>query len=63
MEVRKQFQTEISNMFEVLENLNESEDRAWKNIKENIKVSAKQTLGLYRQKQHNRGLMKSVHRF
>jgi hypothetical protein len=35
MEVRKQFQIEISNRFEALENLNDSEDisRAWKNIK------------------------------
>jgi hypothetical protein len=33
MEVRKQFQIEISNGFEALENLNESEDinMAWEN--------------------------------
>jgi hypothetical protein len=39
MEVRKQFQTAISNRFEALENLNDSEDinKAWENIKENIK--------------------------
>jgi hypothetical protein len=50
MEVRKQFQIEISNRFEALENLNDSEDvnRAWENIRENIKISAKETLGLYR---------------
>jgi hypothetical protein len=37
-----------------LENLNDSEDinRAWENIRENIKISAKETLGLYTQKQH-----------
>jgi DNA repair ATPase RecN len=54
MEVRKEFQNEISNRFETLENLNDSEDinRAWENIKENIKVSAKDTPGLYGQKQH-----------
>jgi hypothetical protein len=53
-EVRKQFQIEISDRFEALENLNDSEDvnRAWENIRENIKISAKETLGLYRQKQH-----------
>jgi hypothetical protein len=53
-EVRKEFQTEISNRFEALENLNDSEDvnRAWENIREDIKISAKETLGLYRQKQH-----------
>jgi hypothetical protein len=40
--------------FKALENLNDSEDinRAWENIRENIKISAKETLGLYRQKQH-----------
>jgi hypothetical protein len=40
MEVRKQFQIELSNRFAALENLNESEDinRAWENIKENIKI-------------------------
>jgi hypothetical protein len=54
MEVRKQFQIEISNRFEALENLNDSEDvnRAWENITENIKFSAKETQGLYTQKQH-----------
>jgi bifunctional DNA-binding transcriptional regulator/antitoxin component of YhaV-PrlF toxin-antitoxin module len=54
MKVRKQFQIEISNRFEALENLNDSEDinRASENIRENIKISAKETLGLYRQKQH-----------
>jgi hypothetical protein len=48
MEVRKQFQIEISNMFEALENLNNSKDinRAWENMKENIKISAKKTLAL-----------------
>jgi len=36
-----------------LENLNCSEDinRAWKNIKENTKTSAKKSLGLYELKQ------------
>jgi len=35
-------------------NLNDSEDinRAWENIKENIKTSAKESLGLYELKQH-----------
>jgi hypothetical protein len=54
MEVMKQFQIEISNRFEALENLNNSEDinRAWENIKESIKISGKETLGLYGQKQN-----------
>jgi hypothetical protein len=64
-EVRKQFQIEHSNRFAALENLNDSEDinRAWENIKENLKISAKETLGLYGQKQHNHGMMKNVHSF
>jgi len=39
MEVRKQFQFEISKRFATLENLRDGEDvyRAWENIKENIK--------------------------
>ena len=54
MEVRKQFQIEISNGFEALENLIDSKDinRAWENFYENIKILAKETLGLYGQKQH-----------
>jgi hypothetical protein len=37
-----------------LENLNDSEDinRAWENIKENIKTSAKESLGVHELKQH-----------
>jgi len=41
LEVRKQYQIEISNRFAALENLSDSEDinRAWENIKENIKTA------------------------
>ena len=48
LEVRKQYQIEISNRFAALENLCVSEDvnRAWDNIKENIKTSAKESLDL-----------------
>jgi hypothetical protein len=54
LEVRKQYQIKISNRFAALENLNISEDinRAWENIKEDIKISAKESLGLYERKQH-----------
>jgi hypothetical protein len=55
LEVRKHYQIEITNRFtEALENLNDSEDvnRAWENIKENIKISAKESLGLYELKLH-----------
>jgi hypothetical protein len=52
--VRKPSQLKISNRFAALENLNVGEDinRAWENIKENIKISAKESLGLHAQKQH-----------
>jgi len=55
LEVRKQYQIVISNRFVALENLSDSEDinRAWYNIKENNKTSAKDSLGLYELKQHN----------
>jgi hypothetical protein len=53
MEFRKQSQIELSKRFAALKNLNANEDinRTWENIKENIKISAKETLGLYGQKQ------------
>jgi hypothetical protein len=42
LEFRKQYKIEISNRFEALENLSESEEinRTLENIKENIKTSA-----------------------
>ena len=54
LEVRKQYQTEITKRFAALENLNDDEDinRAWENFKENIKTSAKESLGLQELKQH-----------
>jgi hypothetical protein len=54
LEVRKQHQLKISNRFAALENLNVSEgiNRAWQNIKENIKISAQESLGLHERKQH-----------
>ena len=40
LEVRKQYQTEITNRFAALENLSDNEDinRAWENMIENIKT-------------------------
>jgi hypothetical protein len=48
LEDREQHQIKISNRFADLENLNcrEGVNRAWKNIKENTKTSAKKSLGL-----------------
>jgi hypothetical protein len=54
LEDRKQYEIKISYRFAALENLSDSEDmnRAWEDIKENIKISAKETLGLHELKQH-----------
>ena len=48
LEVWKRYQIEITNRFVALENLSDGEDikRGWENIKENIKTSAKENLGL-----------------
>jgi len=50
VEVRKQYQIEITNRFAALENLSDDEDinRAWETFKENIKTPAKYSLGLQR---------------
>jgi len=54
LEVRKQYQVEITNRSVALQNLSDGEDvnRASENIKENIKTSAKDSLGLHELKQH-----------
>ena len=54
LEVRKEYQSKISNSFAALENLSDTQDinRAWENINENIKTSAKESLGLQELKQH-----------
>jgi hypothetical protein len=48
------FHIKISYRSAALENLKDSQDinRAWENIKENIKTSAKDSVGLYEYKQH-----------
>ena len=54
LEVKKQYQIEITNRFVVLGNISDDGgiNRAWENIKENIKTSAKESLGLHELKQH-----------
>ena len=54
LEGKEIYQIEITNRFSALENLDVDEDvnRAWENIKENIKTSAKESLGLHDGKQH-----------
>jgi hypothetical protein len=46
LEVRKQYEIKISNGFAALQNYSDGEDinRAWENITENIKYSAKESL-------------------
>jgi hypothetical protein len=53
-EVKEKYQIEIKNRFAALENLNGDKDvnRAWENIKENIKTSAKESLGLHELKRN-----------
>jgi hypothetical protein len=45
---------ELSKRFAGFKSLNDSKDinRAWENIEENMKISAKETLGLFRWKQY-----------
>jgi len=52
--VRKQYEIKISYRFATLENLSDRKDinRAWENIRGNVKISAKESLGLYELKQH-----------
>ena len=54
LEVKKQYQIEITNRFSALGNISDDGDinRAWENIKENIKISAKKCLGSHELKQH-----------
>jgi hypothetical protein len=54
LEVRKQYRIEITNRFAALENVSDDENinRAWESIKENIKTSAKESLGLHEMKQY-----------
>jgi hypothetical protein len=54
LEVRKKYQTNVSNRFAALENLNYREyiNRAWEDITVNIKIAAKDIPCLYELKQH-----------
>ena len=54
LEVKKEYQVEILIRFAALRNISDYEyiNRAWENIKENIKTSAKESLVLHELKQH-----------
>jgi hypothetical protein len=62
LEVKEKYQIEITKRFAALENLIVDEDvnRAWENIKENIKASAKESLDLHELKQHKPGFDKEL---
>jgi hypothetical protein len=53
-EVKEQYQVKITNRFAALENFDDNVEmnRAWENIRENIKISAKESLGHYDLQQH-----------
>ena len=54
LEVRKQYQIEITNRFAALGSLSGKEDinRVWENVREKIETSAKDSLGLCELKHH-----------
>jgi DNA repair ATPase RecN len=54
-DVKEQYQVTIRNKFAALENVEDSGDinRAWDNIRENIKISAQESLG-YRESKHHK---------
>ena len=60
LEVRKQYQIEITNRSAALGNLSDDKNinRASENIKENIKTAAKESLHLHELKQHKPDSMK-----
>jgi hypothetical protein len=55
VEGKEQYRVEISNRFAALENLDTEVDvdKAWVTIRENIKISAKESLGYYELKKHS----------
>jgi hypothetical protein len=62
LEVRKQYQIEITNRFAALENVSENEDvnRAWESIKENIKPQLQRVYVCMKRSSINHGLMRNV---
>jgi len=54
MKVRKQYHIKITKRSAAWENVSDSEDinSDWESVKDNIKTSAKESLGLYELKHH-----------
>jgi hypothetical protein len=67
-ELKEQYQVSIKNKFAALENLDDDWDinRAWHTIRENIKISVKENIGLCESKSHkpwfDEECLKLVHR-
>jgi hypothetical protein len=54
LKVNKQYMIEITNRFAALENVSDGENinRAWESVKDNIKTSVNESLGVHEMKQH-----------
>jgi hypothetical protein len=54
VEGREQYHVEISNRFGAFKNLDSEVDinRTWETVRENIKISSKESLGYYKLKKH-----------
>jgi len=61
-EVMEQYQIEITKRFAALKNSDDDQDvnRIWENIKENIQMSAKESLGLDEFNQNKPRMMKNI---
>jgi hypothetical protein len=62
VEGKEQYRVEISNRLTALENLSTEGDvnKAWETIRENIKISAKESLGYYEPKKKKSFSMKDA---
>jgi hypothetical protein len=58
---KEQYHVEVSNRFASLENLDGDVDinRAWETVRENIKISAKESVGYNKLKKHKRVVTRS----
>jgi hypothetical protein len=61
-EVKEQYQVTIKNKFAALENSDDNGDinKAWETIRENIRISAKECIGLCESKSYKPWLMRNV---
>jgi hypothetical protein len=52
MEGKEKYRVEVSNRFASLEDLDAQVEVVWETVRENIKMSANESLGYYELKQH-----------